>query len=132
MASTSQPSKGRDRVLPTLDVFVQVLNTAKDTCGIPPAQVVFGSASVLLTMIRVRFPQPCDEDKLLTRVSVGHDGQQSGIRRPWAGLRGCVRSTLPEIEGETTGWTQPVRLQRDWRFDCVSRTSHALRQRSTD
>ena len=55
MASTSQQQKGRDRVLPTLDVFVQVLNIAKDTCGIPPAQVAFGSASVLLAMIRARF-----------------------------------------------------------------------------
>ena len=55
MASTSQPQKGRDRVLPTLDVFIQVLNIAKDTCGIPPAQVAFGSASILLSMIRARF-----------------------------------------------------------------------------
>ena len=57
MASTSQqPKKRRDRVLPTLDLVIQTMNLAKDTCGIPPAQVVFGSVSVLLTMIRVRFP----------------------------------------------------------------------------
>ena len=56
MASISQPQEGRDRVLPTLDVFIQVLNIAKDACGIPPAQIAFGSASVLLAMIRVRFP----------------------------------------------------------------------------
>ena len=55
MASTSQQPKGRDRVIPTLDVFIQVLSIAKDTCGIPPAQVAFGSASVLLSMIRARF-----------------------------------------------------------------------------
>jgi hypothetical protein len=87
MTSTPQQQKGRDRVLPTLDVFIQVLSIAKDTCGVPPAQVAFGSASVLLTMIRVRLSQPRDEDVPLTRVSLGHDGQRSGLHRPWAGLR---------------------------------------------
>jgi hypothetical protein len=63
MSSTSQQPEGRDAVLPTLDVFIQVLGIAKDTCGIPPAQIAFGSATALLTMIRVRFPPLC-EDKL--------------------------------------------------------------------
>ena len=58
MASTPQPPKGRDVVIPTLDVFIQALSVAKDTCGIPPAQIAFGSACTLLTMIRVRSPQP--------------------------------------------------------------------------
>ena len=53
MASSRQ-QKGRDGVITTLDVFIQTLNIAKDACGIPPAQVALGSASVLLTMIRVR------------------------------------------------------------------------------
>ena len=52
MASPQQP-KGRDGVLSALDVLIQALNLAKDSCGIPPAQVAFGSASVLLSMIRV-------------------------------------------------------------------------------
>ena len=54
MASSHQP-KGRDGALKTLDLFIQTLNIAKDACGIPPAQVALGSASVLLTMIRARF-----------------------------------------------------------------------------
>jgi hypothetical protein len=53
MTSTSQPQTGRDVVIPTLDVFIQALNIAKDACGIPPAQIALGSASTLLTMIRV-------------------------------------------------------------------------------
>jgi hypothetical protein len=56
MALASQRPKGRDGVLSTLDVVIQTLNLAKDACGIPPAQAVFGSVSALLTMIRVRFP----------------------------------------------------------------------------
>ena len=86
MASTSQQQTGRDRVLPTLDVFIQVLSIAKDTCGIPPAQIAFGSASVLLSMIRARFPL-LSNDALLTPVYPGYDGQRSGFRRPWPGLR---------------------------------------------
>ena len=69
----SQPAKGRDGVISTLNVFIQALNIAKDACGIPPAQAAFGSAGVLLTMIRVRFPFLC-EDELLTRVNLGHNG----------------------------------------------------------
>jgi hypothetical protein len=77
MAST--PQQPKDRILPTLDVFIQVLNIAKDSCGIPPAQVAFGSASVLLTTIRARFLLPYNEDELLTRFSLGHDGQRSRL-----------------------------------------------------
>ena len=56
MTSTSQRPKGPDVFLPTLDAFIQVLSLAKDTCGIPPAQIAFGSACILLTMIRARPP----------------------------------------------------------------------------
>ena len=86
MASTSQLTKGRDSVLSTLDVFIQTLDLAKNTCGIPPAQVAFGCATVLLTMIRVLFFLLCG-DKPLTRVYLGHDDQRSGLHRTWAGLR---------------------------------------------
>ena len=66
MASSQHP-KARDGVLTTLDLFIQTLNIAKDACGIPPAQVALGSASVLLTMIRVRLSLFC-ELKLLIRI----------------------------------------------------------------
>jgi hypothetical protein len=78
MASTSQwPT---DCVPPTLDVFIQVLSIAKDTCGIQPAQVAFGSASIILTVIRVRLPLPRNEDELLTPASLGHYDQRPGSR----------------------------------------------------
>ena len=67
MASTSQPQKGREGALSTLDALIQVLSLAKDACGVPPAQIALGSAVVLLTMIRVRFPL-LREDRLLTHV----------------------------------------------------------------
>jgi hypothetical protein len=124
MASSQQQPKGRDGVLSTLDVFIQSLNLAKDTCGIPPAQVAFGTAGILLTMIRVRFLSLC-QDELLTHGYLGHDGQRSGLRRPWTGLWRCMSSALPEIEGETARSTQPVGPRCDWRADYVSHTTHA-------
>ena len=102
MASTSQPHKGPDVVLPTLDVFIQALSLAKDTCGIPPAQIAFGAASILLTMIRARFPS-LSENEPLTNAHLGHSGELSGLRRPWAKLRRCMPSAPPETERETAG-----------------------------
>jgi hypothetical protein len=56
MASTPQPTTGRDGALSTLDVLIQGLSLAKDACGVPPAQIALGSAVILLNMIRVRSP----------------------------------------------------------------------------
>jgi hypothetical protein len=53
MASNSQPQKGRDSALSALDLLTQALIIAKDTCGVPPAQIALGSAVVLLIMIKV-------------------------------------------------------------------------------
>ena len=58
MATTSQRQKGRNNVLSTLDVTIEVLNIAKEISSITPAKAVFGSVGVLLTMIKVRFPPP--------------------------------------------------------------------------
>jgi hypothetical protein len=100
--ASSQPPKGRDHVLSTLNVLIQALDIAKDVCGIPPAQIALGSASALLTMIRVRSPILC-EDEPLTRVFLGHDVQRPGLRRAWTGLCWCMPNTLQEIEGKTIG-----------------------------
>jgi hypothetical protein len=56
MASTSQQPRRRGGVTTVLDGSIQALNLAKDTCGVPPAQVAFGSASAFLTMIKVHIP----------------------------------------------------------------------------
>ena len=73
MTSISQRQKGRSGVLPTFDVFIQVLSIAKDSCGIPPAQIALGAACVLLTMIRVYLILLC-EHQPPTQVSLGHHG----------------------------------------------------------
>jgi hypothetical protein len=70
MASQSQRSKGHDGALSALNVAIKLLAVAKDVCGIPPAQVVFGSLSALMIMIRVRFPafQPRASGSCLSRT----------------------------------------------------------------
>ena len=55
MASTSRRQKKRDRPISVLDLDIQALSLAEDSCGIPPAQAAFGSVGALLTTIRVRF-----------------------------------------------------------------------------
>ena len=67
-AKDSKREKRQGNALSLLDVAIQALNLAKDVSGIPPAQAVFGSVSILLSMIRVRLP-PLSADLLqpLTR-----------------------------------------------------------------
>ena len=84
--ASSQQQKGRDGVLSALDVLIQALNLAKDSCGIPPAQVALGSAAILLTMIRVRFFSFL-ENGLLTR---GHPRTRWPTPRTTSTLRGLV------------------------------------------
>ena len=52
---------GRDNVLSSLNVVIETLNLAKEVSSITPAKAVFGSVSLILTMIRVGFllHRPC-------------------------------------------------------------------------
>ena len=61
MTDKSQQPKGRDNVLSLLNVAIDILNLAKEVSSITPAKAVFGSVSVLLTMIRVSSLPFCDE-----------------------------------------------------------------------
>ena len=67
MATNSPQQKGRDLPLSTLDI-------TKDACSIPPAQVAFGSVSVLLTTIKVLFFLSYDHG-LQIHIYLGHRGQ---------------------------------------------------------
>lgn len=55
MAMNSAQQKGRKGVFSKLDAAIVALNLAKELSSITPAGAVFGSASALLTMIKVRF-----------------------------------------------------------------------------
>ena len=75
MDADSQRTKGRDTVLSALNIAIEALNLAKDISTIAPAQAVFGSVSILLTMIRVRLLSFSD-DTLQVYTRSGLYGQQ--------------------------------------------------------
>jgi hypothetical protein len=64
----SQQPDGRDGVLLTLDATIGDLDLAKETTRVTPAKDVFNSASVLLTIIRVRSLSVPYLRRLLTNV----------------------------------------------------------------
>ena len=47
-------SQRQDNALSLLDVAIEAMNLAKEAMGVTPAKAVFGTVSILLTMIRVR------------------------------------------------------------------------------
>jgi len=53
MEAESQRSKGRDGNISALNATIEALNLAKELSSITPAKAVFGSVSVILTVIRV-------------------------------------------------------------------------------
>ena len=61
MTDKYQRPKSHDGVLSSLNVVIDGLNLTKELSSITPATVVFGSVSVLPTMIRVSFFLCCVE-----------------------------------------------------------------------
>ena len=55
MEAESQRPKERGGVVSVLDVAIEALNLAKEVSSVTPAKAVFGSVSVILTMIKVNF-----------------------------------------------------------------------------
>ena len=68
MSTTPQRPKGRDRTLSSLNIAIEALNLAKEAASVTPAKVVFGSVSILLTMIRVSSPLSAIECSVLTHI----------------------------------------------------------------
>ena len=53
MTTNPKQTKGRDGALSVLSIAIEGLNLAKEISSITPAKAVFGSASVILAMIKV-------------------------------------------------------------------------------
>ena len=56
MDANSRREKWQDGILSSLNAAIEAMNLAKEVASITPAKAVFGSVSVLLTMIRVSVP----------------------------------------------------------------------------
>jgi hypothetical protein len=55
MAARSQRLTEPDGAISSLDMAIDVLNLAKEVSSVTPAKAIFGSVSILLAMIKVRF-----------------------------------------------------------------------------
>ena len=55
MEGKPQRPKGRDRTVSSLNIAIEAMNLAKEISSVTPAKAVFGSVSILLTMVKVRF-----------------------------------------------------------------------------
>lgn len=55
MNTDARRQKRRDKILSSLNVAIEALDLAEKISCIVPAKAVFGSASLILTMIRVVF-----------------------------------------------------------------------------
>jgi len=53
MEAKSQQPKGQESKISALNTAIEALNLAKEVSSVTPAKAVFGSVSVILTMIRV-------------------------------------------------------------------------------
>ena len=99
MASQPQRTKRHNNLLPKLDAAINLLSSAKDICGVAPAQIALGSACVLLTAIRV-----CSllffDDELPVDVYSGYRGQQTRLCRSRTVLRRRVQGPRPGVEWE--------------------------------
>ena len=58
MDAKPQRQKRRENALSLLNVAIEAMDLAKEVSSATPAKAVFGSVSVLLTMIKVRFLPP--------------------------------------------------------------------------
>ena len=69
-------SQRQDNYLSMLNVAIEAMNLAKEAMSATPAKAVFGTVSILLTMIRVRFsPSPavhssltCEQDTMSNKT----------------------------------------------------------------
>ena len=86
METDSQQPGGREGAISALNAAIQDTGLAENVSSIAPAKAVFGSVTVLLALIRVRFLLFCD-DLLQVHTQLGLDGQKTGSRRTRVTLR---------------------------------------------
>jgi len=90
MAAKSQRQEERENAVSSLNAAIEAVNHAENISNIPPVKAAFGSASILLSMIRVSFLLVYDSRRWLMYTEL--DDQQSGLRQTGADLRRRLRS----------------------------------------
>ena len=108
MEAESQRPKRREDVILALNEAVEGLNLAK-TSGFAPAKAVFGSVTVLLTLIKVCFLLFCNNLPQV-HTQLGLNGERTGSCRARVVLRRGLPSARPRDEGKETGRSRSVRV----------------------
>ena len=70
--------KRQENSLTSLNAAIEAMNLAKEIVSMTPAKVVFGSAGILLAMIRVCLLLFCDNG-LQVHTYPGFDGEQNRL-----------------------------------------------------
>jgi hypothetical protein len=113
MAPNAQQQERRDIAISSLNLAIEVSNLAKEFCSITPAKPVFGSFSVILTMIKVRFFLRCVDGLHADRKRTGIDDERGGLRRTWARMRRRLYRPQPGVEREVVEGPQRSRERGD-------------------
>jgi hypothetical protein len=69
----------RDVVLSSFNAAIEASNLAKELCSITPAKPIFGSFSVILTMIKVDSSLRCVDGLHADRTRTGIDDERGGL-----------------------------------------------------
>ena len=85
-AESHQPEGREDPIEALIAAISETTNLADKVSSIPPAKIVFGSVTALLTSIRVCFLLLC-HDLLQVHTWPGFNGQRTGLCRAWVILR---------------------------------------------
>ena len=89
MDEDSRRQEPQDDALSLLDLAIEAINLAKEISSITPAKAAFGTAGVLLKMIKVCSP-PFSNVLLPAHTQPGLDDKQSRLCRARSSLRRCV------------------------------------------
>jgi len=85
-AKSHQPEAPEGPIDPLIAAISETTSLANKVSCIPPAKIVFGSVTALLTLIRVCLPPLC-YDPLQVHTQPGLTGQRTGLCWAWAILR---------------------------------------------
>ena len=87
MKVESQQPEGREGAIEALTAAIsETTNLADKVSCIPPAKIIFGSVTALLTLIRVCFLLLC-HDLLQVHTWSGLNGRRTGLFWAWVILR---------------------------------------------
>jgi len=106
MKAESQRLKGREGAIEALNAAIRDVGLAEKASSITPAKIVFGSASTLLTLIRVRIP-------FLAKICSGFTySQDSTANEPDYAELGLLCANVYRALDQGTNGKRPDELSR--------------------